>query len=63
MEPLKITSIGRYENEVLTMYRSIINADMVHVLAFLDQDIDANATPFILDVLIGEGRAARTIDY
>ena len=63
MEPIKITSIGQYENEVLTIYRSIINVDMARVLVSFDQDIDANAIPFILDVLIGEGHAARTVDY
>ncbi len=63
MEPLKITSIGRYENEVLTIYRSIINVDMYNVLANFDQDIDVNAIPFVLNLFIGEGRAARTIDY
>ncbi len=63
MEPLKIITIGQYENEMLTIYRSIINFDMYNVLANFDQDIDANAIPFVLNLLIGEGHTARTLDY
>ena len=63
MEPLKITSIGQYENEVLTIYKSIINRDVCSVLLNFDQDIDADAIPFTLDVWIGEGPAARMINY
>ena len=63
MEPLKITSIGQYENEVLTIYKSIINRDVCSVLLNFDQDIDADAIPFTLDVWIGEGPAPSMINY
>ena len=63
MEPLKITTIGQYENEELIIYRSIINREMSSILTNFDQEIDANAIPFTLDIMIGVGPAARIVVF
>jgi hypothetical protein len=59
MEPIKLTTIGHYENQVLTIYNSIIDGEIAGVIANLDFSCDSNYVPFVIQVTISAGGNAK----